>query len=109
MTGEGRIVPSGSTYKHEFFLRDHQGNPRNIINESGAITQQNHYDPFGMVLGGTGAITASTNRYKFGGKELNASDNIFLADFHARQYDPALTRWLVPDHKEESDCVVILR
>jgi len=56
-----------------------------------------------MVLGGTGAITASTNRYKFGGKELNASDNIFLADFHVRQYDPALTRWLVPDPMEESE------
>jgi hypothetical protein len=43
LTGEGRLIPNGSTFDREYFLTDHLGNTRVIFKKSGdmaAIVQE---------------------------------------------------------------------
>ena len=65
-------------------------------------TRQNNYYPFGLKHQGYNSI-ANNNRneaaekYKYGGKEWNEELGLNLYDFHARNYDPAIGRWLNVD------------
>jgi RHS repeat-associated protein len=67
-----------------------------------------HYYPFGMVMAGISSKSAGsvTNKYKFGGKELQSnefSDNsgLELYDFSARNHDPQLGRFWGGDKKAD--------
>jgi hypothetical protein len=76
---EGRCIPSGSTYRYEYNLRDHLGNTRVTfadLNNDGAVTpaeilQENHYYPFGANIEGL-TSAAAANKYQYNGKEWNA-------------------------------------
>src|SRR5690606_8122930 len=63
---------------------------------------ENNYYPFGLKHQGYNEI-ANNNRseaaekYKYGGKEWNDELGLDLYDFHARNYDPAIGRWLNVD------------
>jgi len=52
---EGRIVRTGSSYRYEYFLKDHLGNTRMVVTPDGTdadtrpdIVQTADYYPFGM-------------------------------------------------------------
>ena len=64
-TGISQLTPT-----YHFYVRDHLGNNRLVVNENGAIEQVNHYYPFGGLMGESQDI-ASTQRYKYNGKELD--------------------------------------
>lgn len=40
---------------------------------------------------------ASSQRYKYNGKELDRTHGLDWYDYGARMYDPALAHWMVPD------------
>ena len=42
-----------------------------------------------------------TNRYQYSGKEFDHMNGLDLYDFHARQYDPVLGRFTMPDPLSE--------
>lgn len=72
------------------------GNNRVVLGENGAIEQVNHYYPFGGLMGESKSL-ASSQRYKYNGKELDRTHGLDWYDYGARMYDPALARWMAPD------------
>ena len=84
--GGGRINATNNTYEINYFVTDHIGSIRAIVNQSGQIIEQKDYYPFGMEHQ-NGMLASSTNRYRFSGKEKQEDFGISYSDFHARQYD----------------------
>lgn len=95
MTGQGYITLTDTTY--HYFLQDHQGNNRVIVNQDGAVEEVNHYYPFGGVF----ASTQSVQPFKYNGKELDRRNGLDWYDYGARHYDAALGRWHAMDPKSE--------
>ena len=91
-TEEGYIDLTDSN-KYYYYLKDHQGNNRVVINSSGTVQEVNHYYPFG------GVFSTSTNvqPYKYNGKELDSKNGLNWYDYGARHYDAILGRWFVVD------------
>ncbi len=102
LTSGGYLSKDGGTWKYRYFLQDHLGNNRVVLNESGSPIQVNNYYPFGMTLAENPARTdQNVQHYKFGGKELDRENGIDLYDFEARQYDPSSGRFLTMDPMAE--------
>ena len=95
LTDEGYVTLSDS--KYHYYLKDHQGNNRVVINQSGTVEETNHYYPFGGVFANTG----NTQPYKYNGKELDRQGGLDWYDYGARHYDVALGRWHVVDPMAE--------
>ena len=91
LTEEGYITLNGTTPVYHYYLKDHQGNNRVVIDQSGVVEQVNHYYPFGMTYGD--GISTSNQPYKYNGKELDRMHGLDWYDYGARFYDPALGRW----------------
>ena len=108
-------------YNYVFNYTDHLGNIRlkyTAHPQTGETQplEENHYYPFGLthdgyqphhdIIGLEGAnvtiIPTSPNvndpyKYKFGGKEYQEEFDVNVYDFGARNYDPALGRWMNVD------------
>ncbi len=95
LTEEGYITLSGSTPSYHYYLKDHQGNNRVVLNQSGTVEQVNHYYPFGGLFGE--GIQTSNQPYKYNGKELDRELGLDMYDYGARHYDASLGKWLIPD------------
>ena len=94
LTEEGYITLAGITPTYYYYLKDHLGNNRVVIDSEGAILQTNHYYPFGGMFAET---NPADQPYKFGGKEFDAENGLDLHDFHARQMEPMLGRFTTMD------------
>ncbi|SFG50996.1 RHS repeat-associated core domain-containing protein [Prevotella sp. KH2C16] len=84
------------TPTYHFYVRDHLGNNRLVVDEHGAIEQVNHYYPFGGLMGESQNFT-STQRYKYNGKELDRMHGLDWYDYGARMYDASIGRWMSMD------------
>jgi RHS repeat-associated protein len=103
-TAEGRLIPNGNNFAREYFLKDHLGNVRIIFGKNAqgqaTIVQEDHYYPFGMVLGGQSTPYADANKknkYLYNGKEFQDELGLDWYDYGARFYDPAIARWMSVD------------
>ena len=94
LTEEGYATVSG-TPVYYYHLKDHQGNNRVVISQSGAVQEVNHYYPFGGLFGE--GVQPSIQRYKYNGKELDREFGLDMYDYGARHYDAALGRWFTVD------------
>ena len=95
LTDEGHITLSGSTPTYHYYLKDHLGNNRVMMAQSGTVEQINHYYPFGGLFG---EGTATSNQaYKYNGKELDRMHGLDWYDHGARNYDAALPVWTTMD------------
>ena len=80
---------------YHYFLKDHLGNNRVVINERGAVEQVNHYYAFGGLMGeSTGS---GVQPYKYNSNELDRMHGLDWYDYGARHYDAALGRWTTMD------------
>ena len=91
LTEEGYVTLSDS--KYHYYLKDHQGNNRVVINQSGTVEETNHYYPFGGVFASTG----NAQPYKYNGKEYDSKKGLNWYDYGARHYDAALGRFTTND------------
>ncbi len=96
LTEEGYVTLSDG--KYHYYLKDHQGNNRVVINQSGTVEEANHYYPFGGVFASTG----NTQPYKYNGKELDAKKGLNWYDYGVRMYDAALGRFATVDPSAEN-------
>ncbi len=96
LTDEGYVTLSDS--KYHYYLKDHQGNNRVVINQSGTVEETNHYYPFGGVFASSGNVEP----YKYNGKELDAKKGLNWYDYGARHYDAALGRFTTVDPSAEN-------
>ena len=80
---------------YHFYHRDHLGNNRMDLGENGSVWQICHYYPYGMLMGCS--YLGESQRWKFGGKELDRVSGLDLLDFEARPYDATLGRFWRPD------------
>ena len=75
LTEEGYI--SLNNNKYHYYLKDHQGNNRIVINQNGNVEETNHYYPFGGVF----ASSQNVQPYKYNGKELDTKKGLNLYDY----------------------------
>ena len=95
LTEEGYVTLSDG--KYHYYLKDHQGNNRVVINQSGTVEEANHYYPFGGVFASSGNVQP----YKYNGKEYDGKKGLNWYDYGARHYDAALGRFTTNDRFSE--------
>ena len=83
------------TMKKYYYIKDHLGSIRSVINESGIVVESNDYYPFGLKMPGRSYVSGTPSRNLFTGKERD--DETGWDYFGARYYDPAIGRFLTPD------------
>lgn len=90
---EGYVDMSGGAVYH-YYLKDHLGNNRMVVNQSGAVVQQTDYYPFGMAFNKAGS---ADNKFLYNGKKLQedmiGNGVLDWYDYGARMYDAAIGRW----------------
>jgi len=91
LTDEGYITFTGATPVYHYYLKDHQGNNRVVINQAGTVEQVTHYYPFGGLMGES--TSGGVQPYKYNGKELDRVHGLDLFDYGKRHYDAVLGRW----------------
>ena len=95
LTDVGYITLANSTPTYHYYLQDHLGNNRVVIDEHGQVEQVNHYYAFGGLMGeSTGG---GAQPYKYNGKELDRMHGLDWYDYSARHYDAVLGRWMCVD------------
>ena len=92
LTDAGYITLSDK--KYHYYLQDHQGNNRVIVDQTGQKKEVNHYYPFG---GTFASADGNVQAYKYNGKELDTKKGLNWYDYGARQYDAALGRFTAVD------------
>ncbi len=95
-----RILVEGGYYdvaaqKYQFYIQDYLGSNRIVSDANGTSKQYTQYYPFGAAFGENSGT--ETQPYKYTGQELDTDRGLNLYDYHARQYDPAVGRFLSMD------------
>ena len=116
-------INGSNTYNYVYQYKDHLGNvrvnytgkiPKNGTFPVAAIKEENHYYPFGLkhqnyannyeeyqeiegeivLYPPLSTSIKLMNNYKYNGKELQDELGLNMYDYGARNYDPALGRWM---------------
>jgi RHS repeat-associated protein len=112
--GSGRIVvkpdpdfpeiPEARIYENQYYITDHLGSIRVVVNQEGEVLARNDYYPFGKPHNNpslTAPATPEANRFLYNGKEKQLAGNLGLLDYGARMYDPEVARWFSIDPMAE--------
>lgn len=85
----GRIFATttagGISYSLQYYLTDHLGSVRVIVDNAGEVVERNDYYPFGLRWD-DGLL--SNNRYRYNGKEEQSFIGLPYTDYGARMYEP---------------------
>lgn len=77
-----------------FYYKDHLGNNREVVDESGNTYQSTDYYPYGMpFLDRHSPLQAILQPYKYNGKELDLMSGLNTYDYGGRQYYSAIPMW----------------
>ena len=118
-TAEGYVNHTKGKYNYIYNYTDHLGNVRVSYTKDPAdgltkIIEENNYYPFGLKHTGYNANVKAyvyqddmvslkdiagnnPHKYKYNGKELQDELGLNLYDYGARNYDPAIGRWMNMD------------
>lgn len=94
----GRFVATATGVEARYFVTDHLGSVRAVVNGDGEVLERNDYYPFGSRWD-DGLL--SDNRYRYNGNEAQAFLNNPYLDYGARQYDSDGAVWLGTDQLSE--------
>ncbi|WP_281232037.1 DUF6443 domain-containing protein [Flavobacterium gelatinilyticum] len=106
---EGYISYNSGAFDYIYQYKDHLGNVRLSYDKNLAIQEENNYYPFGLKHKGYNYVNNITlgnsiaQRYKYNGKELQDELQLNVYDYGARNYDPALSRWMNIDPLAEKN------
>ena len=103
-----KTFPIQFIFKYVYQYKDHLGNIRlsysdNVLKngsiEQNEIIEESNYQPFGLKMHGFNSNVSSNGNslaqhYKYNGKELLEELGLNTYDFGARNYNPALGRWM---------------
>ena len=88
--GEGRILQHRTgdsvTYSYDYYLKDHLGSTRMVINDQNSITEKVAYQSYGTINPLDSSSPALPSREKFTGKEFDTQG----ADFARVEFDIAV-------------------
>ena len=105
LTEEGYVTLSGDTPIYHYYLKDHQGNNRIVMNQNGTTVEQvNHYYPFGGLF--EEGLATSDQNYKYNSKELDRMHGLDWYDYGTRGYDATLGRFMIIDPLSERYCTI---
>jgi RHS repeat-associated protein len=76
-----------------WYLTDHLGSVRDLVNAGGQVINRIEYNSFGQVLSETNI--ANGDRFLYTGREFDAATGLYY--YRARYYDPALGRFISQD------------
>ena len=108
---EGYVDWNNGNIDYIYQYKDHLGNIRLAYKDgnkdgavnSGDILSEDNYYPFGLRQRGYNeTVVNSNNKYKYNGKELQDELGLNMYDYGARNYDPAIGRWMNVDPKAET-------
>ena len=99
LDGKGYLTLSGSTPTYHFFMKDHLGNTRAVVNQSGTVKQEYQYYPFGKRW--DDVYEYYKQPYQYNGKEMDEMHGLRWLDYGARMYEPALGRFMTMDPMAE--------
>ncbi len=88
----GKILASG---EKDYYIKDHLGSIRAIVNDQGTTVEAHDYYPFGLEMPERSFISGEQNKELFTGKERDTETNWDY--FGARYYDASIGRWLSVD------------
>ena len=92
MLVDGGYVPMGDlSGAYCFYVKDHLGNNRMVVHQSGTIEQVNNYYPYGGLMANTTGWNAQ--RFKYNGKEFDRMHGLDWYDYGARWMDASIGRW----------------
>jgi RHS repeat-associated protein len=80
---------NGETF---YYVLDHLGSVRALVDSSGVVTATYSYDPWGNVLSATGTVE---NPLRFAAREYDAESELYYNRF--RYYDPRVGRFISRD------------
>jgi RHS repeat-associated protein len=98
LTANGYIDSEGHYF---YYVRDHLGSNRAVMNSSGNIVQATNYYPFGLPQHQDG-LNSGGQPYKYTGQEFDGMHGMLTYDYHARIYDAQLGRFMTMDPRAES-------
>lgn len=82
---------------YHYYLTDHLGNNRVVVNANGTGIQKNHYYPFGTTFAENTVTEQGKQPYKYNGKELDQMHGLNLYDYSARYYESPVGRFTSVD------------
>ncbi len=82
---------------YHYYLTDHLGNNRVVVNASGTVILQKHHYPFGTAFAENTVDEQKQQPYKYNGKELDQMHGLNLYDYSARYYECAIGRFTMVD------------
>ena len=92
----GQVDWTNQLFSHYYYIKDHLGDVRMIMDENGNPQVWNNYYPFGEEMPGLNIVNSGPDdRYGFTSKELDAETGLYY--FGARYYDSWNGRWLSVD------------
>lgn len=86
---------------YHFYLNDHLGNCRVVVNQNAQVEQVNHYYPYGGLM--AESTGQEVQRRKYNGKELDRMFGLDWYDYGARWYDATLGLFVSVDPFGEVD------
>ena len=95
MDNIGQILRNGTTITRYYYLKDHLGSIKMMVDASGNVQSYNDYYPHGMTMPGRSGVMGADTRYKFTGKERDIESGFDY--FGARYYDSRIARWMSVD------------
>nr|WP_315202945.1 DUF6443 domain-containing protein [uncultured Flavobacterium sp.] len=105
---EGYVSYNLGAFDYIYQYKDHLGNIRLSYDKNLKIVEENNYYPFGLKQKGYNNIpnysvaSVQAEKYKYNGKELQDELGLNMYDYGARNYDPALGRWMNIDPLAEN-------
>ena len=99
--GGGVILASTSGQEVNYFLTDHLGSVRAIVDSSGVVKERNDYYPFGARHARADYPQLAANRFKYNGKEEQVAGDLGYLDYGWRMLDKGLGRWFGRDKLSE--------